>query len=243
MGKTCFWVLGLTVLNVTMAAAYPLAPDRAAQLRVGAFFPRGGGELWDSNEEVFTLDVSDFNDWSLGFSYVHGLNNHAEVGLNVDFYEGGTVSEYRGIDHPGSPVVHDTRLRLLPFTVDLRLLPAGRYRLGGKQGRQAFRKPAIYVGAGLGANYWEYEELGEFLDCRPDCSEDSEIFFDRFVESGLAFEAHVLGGLELPMTPFTNLLFEGRYSFSDDEPEGDFAGLGQLHLGGASAYAGLSFRF
>jgi hypothetical protein len=235
MSKTWLAFLGLTLCGATSVAAYPPAPANAAQVRVGGFVPSGGGELWESNEAIFTLDATDMADWALGFSFLQGVSNHADVAFNVDFYDGSALSDYR-IDHPGSPILHDTRLSLVPVTVELRVLPGGRYRLGDRQGRSASPRPVLYLGAGLGASWWEYEESGEFLD-------GAEIFSGHFVDSGVAFEAHVLAGLEMPVSPFTSLLLEGRYSFADDELEDDFAGLGKIELGGASGFAGLSFRF
>lgn len=214
--------------------------EAALQFRIGGFHPSGGGELWDTNEEVFTLDHSDFNDLVFGLTYVHSINNHLEVGFNADFYEAREISAYRGfVDEDGFPILHDTELRTVPLTLDLRFLPGGRYRIRGARGHRVMQ-PAFYIGAGLGVDYWEYEEVGDFLDFTFD---PPEIFLDRFKDTGTAFEAHVLAGLELPLGDRTNLLLEGRYSSADDEPSGDFAGLGRLELGGASAYAGLSFRF
>jgi hypothetical protein len=100
----------------------------------------------------------------------------------------------------------------------------------------------LYLGAGIGFNYWEYEEVGDFL-VFDDPDNPSGPFINRFIESGLAFEAHALAGVELPVHPGFSFLVEGRYSWSEDTPGGDFEGLGDLDLGGVSAYLGIAFRF
>ena len=101
-------------------------------------------------------------------------------------------------------------------------------------------KPAFYVGGGMGLTLWDYEEVGDFFNFPPGAA---GVFFDRFTDDGAAFEVHALAGVEIPMSPRYNLLFEGRYSWSDDDLDGGFAGLGNIELGGAAAFIGGSFRF
>ena len=211
--------------------------DFAFQFRLGGFFPDGESAFWDDTEESFTLDVSDFDDAILGLSFVGSFNNHVEAGLNIDFYEGESFSAVRGfVDEDGFPIFHDSWLRTVPLTIDVRFLPFGRYRQR-PQGRNVLQ-PVFYLGGGVGLTYWEYEEEGDFVDFTND-----EIFFDRFIDDGFAFETHALAGLELPFGRTWSLLLEGRYSWADDDLGGDFAGLGEIDLSGPSAYIGGSFHF
>jgi len=213
--------------------------DSAFQFKLGQFFPGGDGELWNDNEEFFTMDISDFNDIVWGFSYVAGFSNELELGLNVDFYNGSSFSSYRDyVDEAGYPIYHDTTLDLMPVTVDLRFLPAGRYRMrpGGRQ----ILKPTFYIGGGGGLNFWEYEEVGDFIDFTV---EPYEIFYTRYKDSGTTWEAHALLGFELPLSPGFNFLVEGRYSWCEDTLGGSMAGLGDIDLGGYSLSLGGSFRF
>lgn len=213
--------------------------DDAFQIRLGQFFPEGDGDLWIDNEDFFTMRISDFNDMTWGFSYVSGLSNELEVGFNVDFYSETVFSSYTDwTDEDGFPIYHDTALRMMPLTVDLRFLPAGRYRVrpGGRQ----ILKPAFYIGGGGGLNFWEYEEVGDFIDFTLD---PHEVFFGRFIDDGVTWEAHALAGFELPLSPGFHFLFEGRYSWCEDTLGGDLAGLGDIDLGGYTLAVGGSFRF
>jgi hypothetical protein len=213
--------------------------DNAFQFRLGQFFPDGGGDLWKDNEEFFTMDVSDFNDIVWGVSYVTGFSNELEIGLNVDFYDGNSFSSYRDyVDEAGYPIYHDTRLDMMPVTVDLRFLPTGRYRMrpGGRQ----ILKPTFYIGGGGGLNFWEYEEIGDFIDFMV---EPNEVFYSRYKDSGTTWEAHALAGFELPLSPGFHFLVEGRYSWCEDTLGGSLAGLGDIDLGGYSLSVGGSFRF
>jgi hypothetical protein len=219
----------------------PQPPESGFQIRFGAFMPSGDSDFWEDTEDVFTLDVSDFDDFMLGLTYVRPVSNEVEIGLNVDFYEETVRSEYRGfVDEDGFAILHDTELSLIPLTADVRFIPGGRYRI--RPGGRKIVKPVFYLGAGVGLTFWEYEEYGDFLDFTFD---PPEIFLDRFVDDGVAFEAHVLAGVEIPVSRMTNLLLETRYSASEDDLGGDFGGLPgtDLDLGGSSIYGGLSFRF
>jgi hypothetical protein len=230
--------VGLALLLATAAhAAY--AGETIFQIRVGGVFPDGDGEFWNDTASTFTLDPkSDFDDGSIGLTLIRGFGNRVEAGINLDFYEReGVVSSVDGfVDGNGFPIFHDSSLSMVPATVDVRLLPFGRYRQ--RQGGRSVHQPVFYLGAGAGFTFWEYEEIGDFVDFS-----DNSIFFDRFVDDGIAFETHVLAGLELPLSDFAGLMLEGRKSWVDDELGGDFEGLGKIELGGVSAYVGASFKF
>jgi hypothetical protein len=236
---------------IAAALALPLcaAPARAQsagwpandafQLRFGYFFPEGGGDLWDGNEEVFTIDASDFEDFTFGIGWVHSFGNQFEVGVNLDFYDETQRSHYRDyVDEDGFLIFHDTELSHSPLSVDFRFLPGGRYRT--RSGGRLVLKPVFYVGGGIGAVFWDYDEYGDFIDFGGD---PLVIFPGAFGDSGTAFEYHGLAGVELPLGRSTHLLFEGRYTKADDELGGDFAGFGTIELGGASIHGGFSFRF
>jgi hypothetical protein len=211
--------------------------SHAFQVRLGGFLPSGGGDLWTENQDVFTQESSDFGDFTWGLSFATALSNNVEVGMNVDWYRSNVTSGYRDyVDQDGFAILHDTNVSKMPLTVDLRLLPAGRYRRLSDGGRAL--RPVFYLGGGGGLNLWSYEEVGDFIDF-----DTSEIFLARFKDSGAAWEAHAMAGLELPVNPGFTVLFEGRYSWSKAELGGDLAGLGRIDLGGPSAYVGGSFRF
>ncbi len=225
-------------------------PTNAFQFRMGGFFPKGGDDLWDANEQEYTLDVSDFNDFVWGMSYVMGINNNVELGFNVDFYRNTVLSaDLNYIDDYGFYPQHDTRLEVLPMTVDLRFLPAGRYGVRGAGGQRRVLQPVPYLGAGIGFDYWEYEEVGDFaftiVPPPPPPDPSHMIDYDRFVDSGTAFEMHLLAGVELPMSPTWGFLLEGRYSWAEADvgSNGAYYGPGKLDLSGLSIYGGFSLRF
>lgn len=240
----------LSVLAIALTSAVsPVwaqgARDSGAfQFRLGGYFPQADGEFWDENFTAYTLDASDFNDAMIGGSYVFSASNFVELGFNLDFYEAVARSADADFtDQFGNAILHDTSLRLVPMTVDLRVLPAGRYAMRGQGGRIAVRRPVPYLGAGIGFNYWEFEEVGDFVD--DPGAPDPAIVFDRVKDSGTDFETHVLAGIEVPVSPYWSLTFEGRYSWSEATPDGRLAEIypGDIDLGGAAFFFGASVRF
>ena len=226
----------MTVMSMFIAQAFAAPPrsgrpDRGFQFRVGSFMPEGGGSFWDDNESVFTLGVSDFDDINLGVTYLNGWGKYLEFGFNADFYDATVLSDYQGFtDGSGFPIFHDTRLATVPLTADVRFVPGGRFG----------NRTMLFVGAGAGVNFWNYEEFGDFIEFD---LPGQPISFGVFEDRGAAFETHVLAGFEFPISPRVNFLGEGRYSWSDDKLQEDFAGFGKIELGGASVNVGVSIRF
>jgi hypothetical protein len=237
-----FTGLALTALAVPSAVAggwEQTAPDHSFQVRFGYFFPRGEGALWDDVSDRFTLAADDFNGPAWGLSFVTAVNNNFEIGVHGDWYGKTVLAEERHfVDELGYPIVHETTLEERPFAVDFRLIPGGRYRSGGR-GR-AMLKPVFYLGAGVGINLWDYEEVGDFVD---PSDPTLPIYPAGFRESGEALEARVLAGLELPVSPGFNVLVEGRYTWAEGELNQDLIDLEAIELGGAWGFVGASFRF
>lgn len=221
-------------------AAAPPTQDSEFQFRLGEFFPGGGGSFWDANEAAFTLDHSDFNGVIGGVGYVGAINNYVEFGVGIDWYgESVRAADRNFTDQNGFAILHDTRLSLTPVTADIRFLPTGRFKERGPGGGHLVRHPVFYLGAGIGANYWRYEEEGDFV------ASDLSIVYDRLTASGFAFEKHVLLGMEFPVSPRWNIYLEGRQSWCDTTPGGvfDVVNPGRLDLGGTIAVVGGSWRF
>jgi hypothetical protein len=232
MSMAMVMVISIFATGVVMAGG-------AVQFKFGAFLPEGGGQFWDDTEAIFRHDAGDFEDFTFGFSYVSALGNHMEVGLNIDFYDAHVFSAYRDyIDEDGFQIFHDTSLSMIPVSADIRILPFGRFGGRGNAGRIQVRQPVFYFGGGIGMNFFEYEEIGDFVDFTSD-----EIFFDHFQDSGVSFSTHVLAGIEIPISPTMGLMFEGKQTWTDEELGSDFSGLGELELGGTTFFGGITYNF
>jgi hypothetical protein len=239
--KRTAWVLASIVLTGMLVPAFAGEADHAFQLRFGGFFPSGDDSFWADNEDTFTLRASEFRDPVWGMTVVSSISNHAEVGFGIDFYDATVRSGYRDfVDQDGFAILHDTELSIVPLTVDFRFLPAGRYDYRGRGGRFRVQRPVFYLGAGIGANLFEYSEFGDFIDF---ADPDLPVVFRDYQDDGVAFEAHALAGVELPFGRAWSLVLEGKYSWSDTTLDQDFAGLGTLDLGGLTLTAAGSWRF
>jgi len=244
--KRTVWLFG-TLVALLFASVMPAtaqsgpgpAQNTSFQLRIGQYAPLGGGDLWDGNEATFTLYADDFSGFVFGTTVATAVGNNLEVGFNLDFYDETVRSSYRDyVDEDGYRIYHDTTLRVIPLTVDLRFMPAGRYRIT-QQGKRIPRA-VWYLGIGAGMNFWDYEEVGDFIDFD---HPDLPIYGARYRDDGVAFEAHALTGFELPVGRNFNVLLEARYSWSETSMSRDFAGFGTLNLDAASFYFGGAWRF
>jgi hypothetical protein len=238
-------VFGFLALSASIAPA--MAQSGRAQdsmrFRVGWFAPTGTSEFWTANEATFSMDHSDFDDWMFGASYVTSVGNHFEFGFNADYYDSTVRSEYRDfVDQNNNPILHDSTLKLLPLTIDLRLLPGGRYKETGEYGNRNVRKPVVWLGVGGGGNLWHYEEVGDFVG-----GVVPTVIFDRVVDDGFVPEVHAMAGFELPAGPNFAWTVEARYSWSEAELGGRFDDIygpnTKVDLSGGSLFAGLSYQF
>lgn len=241
--STLLLLLG-SASSVANAQWDPAGPPKSAfQVRFGYFLlddNRDDG-FWADTESVFTLDASDFQGFSFGATYAHAYQNWLELGFNFDLFDATERSAYRDfVDENGRSILHDSELSLIPLTIDVRFYPSGRYRV--RPGGRNIVQTTFYLGVGGGFVFWDYEERGDFLDFS---FNPPEIFGAQFSDDGVAPEVHGLAGVEIPMTPSTYLMFEGRYSFAEDTLGGDFSDLPErdITLGGLALYGGFSFRF
>ena len=169
-----------------------VAPAQAQQhsvsLSLGYFAVRGedtriSDDVLVENLSVFSFDLADFNNATVGGEWLIGLGEYLEAGVGLGFYRRTVASVYDDfVDLDGSEIEQDLKLRFIPFTVTVRFLPLG--QSGAVQ---------PYVGGGLGLFAWRYSEVGEFVDFS-----NSGIFRDQFVAEGNSAGSIVLGGLRVP---------------------------------------------
>ena len=246
-------IAAATCLATVAAAAPSPGRDGAFNFRFGGFFPTGSSDFWEYQETYYTFDHSDLNGLIAGVGYNGAINNYLEFDANADFYSSavGSADGYY-VDDYGYSIFHDSRLRVFPLTVGLRVLPAGRFARRGAEANHYVRRPVFYFGGGIGTSYWQYEEEGDFVfpDPTPIDPGGVSIFYDRYVDTGLAFQLYAMIGMEFPVAPAWNVTVEVRQSWSEASLSDAFpsTALGpeypnQLDLGGTSIFVGGSLRF
>jgi hypothetical protein len=242
-----------TLFAVGAVAGPPPGRDGAFNFRFGGFFPTGNSDFWEYQETYYTFDHSDLNGFITGVGYNGAITNYLEFDANADIcWSSVRSADGDYVDVDGFPILHDTRLATYPLTVGLRVLPAGRFARRGAEGTHYVRRPVFYLGGGIGMNYWQYEEEGDFVFFDPTPTDPARvsIFYDRVVATGLAFQMYAMIGIEFPVAPRWNITVEVRQSWAEANLNDAFpsTALGpgspnQLDLGGTSIFLGGSLRF
>jgi hypothetical protein len=129
------------------------------------------------------IDIGRFNNATLGGEWLVGLGPIFEAGVGLGFYQRSVPTVFTDFtDASGNDIHQELKLRIVPFTATVRLLP-----LGDRSPIQP------YVGVGVAVYAWRYSETGDFI------RDDGTIFTDRFVGSGGAVGPVVLGGVRVPI--------------------------------------------
>lgn len=222
------------VLAVTLLAADHAAAQQTVNLSVGAFALRGenarvDGDVLIANRDLFLFDFNDFTSASLTGEWLAPVGDYVETGVGIGFASRTVPTIYDRFVRPdGTEIEQDLRLRTIPFTATVRVLPFGRHRV-----------VQPYVGGGIGVTNWRYSETGDFIDFtvsgRP-------IYHDSYAASGTAVGPVAVFGARVPMGRFS-AGGEIRYQKAEGElDERDFLGP-KLDLGGFHYAATFGLRF
>lgn len=227
-------VLATSVLLLAVIAVPSTSyAQQSLNLYVGGFTPRGVDArdtqdvLWN-NLDFLAFNVKDFNGATAGAEYLIDMSDFLEAGLGVGVYSRTVPSVYSAfVNDNGTEIEQDLKLRMVPFTATVRLLPLG---------RSAGIVP--YLGAGVAVINWRYSEAGEFVDFT-----DNSIFRDTFAATGTATGPTVLGGVRIPLGAW-DLGGEIRWQAAKGDLPQDlgFAG-SKVDLGGVSYLATFNIKF
>jgi hypothetical protein len=224
-----------TVLLLLLAGVQPASAQQTLNFTLGYFAVRGEdarveNDVITENRNLFAFDVDEFSGATAGVEWLVPLGEYFEAGAGVGFSRRTVPSVYAGfVDGDGSEIEQEFRLRLVPVTFSVRVLP-----LGQSTGIQP------YVGAGLGLIGWRYSESGEFIDLR-----DRAIFREQYVASGSARGPVALGGVRFAGDAVSGG-FEVRYQSADADLEERFAAGTpdpRIDLGGWTYQATVGYRF
>jgi hypothetical protein len=213
-------------------------PRGLLSVRGGLLWPAEGSDLYDFVQEQLTIDSGDFQ--SPLFAVEAGFSPTARVDIvgGFDVARKTVRSEYRDfVDNNLLPIEQETTLRQSSFTGSVRfaLVPRGR-----AVGRYAWIPTRVqpYVGAGGGVVFWEFKQVGDFVDFQ-----DLDVFTDAFSSSGASLTGHVLGGVDIQVYKRLFFTTEARYVWAEGELNNDFVGFEPLDLSGFKLAAGINFVF
>lgn len=224
----------LTVATLLVAGASS-ALAQGLDLRIGGFFPRASETLFQDVFQLYGVEKSDFYGLYGGMEYNHVVAPNIEVGISVDGYKQTVDSFYRDYTRPDeSEIRQQLKLWTLPVGATVRILPTNKH---------ASFVP--YVGGGIDAVFYEYEEVGDFIDFY---DPSYPIIPDAFHDSGTAFGVHAVAGLRVYINRDFAIVGEGRYQWAKTDMGEDFAPnesglINTIDLSGPSFTVGLHIRF
>lgn len=220
-------------LLVVLAAADSASAQQALNISVGYFAITGeDGRVDDdvlvANRELFLFDFSDFNSASIGAEWLAPIGEFLEASAGVALTSQTVPTIYEHFVQPdGREIEQDLRLRIVPITATLRVLPLGRH---------AVVQP--YVGGGIGIFNWRYSETGDFIDFT---QPGLPIFRDSFVNSGTNVGPVAVFGLRVPLERFA-IGGEARYQKAEGDLDANFLG-STVDLGGWHYLGTFAIRF
>jgi opacity protein-like surface antigen len=220
--------LAAVVATLVLAATAPAAHAGGIEVRLGGFFPRAESNLFDDDQELYTVGKDDWRGFSAGAEYSFNVAPKVELGFHVDGYERKVNTVYRDFinDRNGDEIRQTLRLTIVPLGTSVRFVPLGR------------RAPVSpYVTAGVDVFFYKYEEYGDFVDF-----DTQDIIADDFLSEGAAFGWHVAGGVRVPVGRDFAIVGEVRYQHARTNMNDDFRG-NRLDVGGTTATIGGRLRF
>lgn len=215
-------------------------PRVTLKLETGYGFQLGQGDVLGYVVDTFTVGQRDFDSPYLGAELAIRVAEQWDVAIGAGLQSASAISEYeKYVGTDGLPIEQVNELRLVPVTASARyyLKPRGR-----SIGRFAWipEKVVPYLGAGIGAMSYRFEQDGEFIDRS---EPDWPIYVDRLETSGTAFLARALAGVDVAVHRQLVLSGEARYNYSRDPARGDYWDLGDMTLDGLQLVAGIGIRF
>jgi hypothetical protein len=235
--------LSLTLMACLVAAAGS-ASAGGLDVRIGGFFPRGSDTLFDDLNSLYTpngdpsrgVKARDFRGVFGGIEYNAAILPHLELGVHLDGYGKNLETSYRDYTREGDVEIRQRlKLSIVPLGVTLRLMPTGKNA-----------PVAPYVGLGVDAVFYSYEEHGDLIDFY---DPDMTIYDDDTLQAkGAALGVHVVAGLRVYLSRDFAIVGEGRYLWAKTDMGDDFAPnesgfVNRIDLSGASFTIGLHVRF
>ena len=217
---------------------YFAPPIGSIGLRGTWVFARAGSDLYDFVEDQLTIERKDFSGPAVAIELGVALRPRLDVVAGLQTSRTSRLSEYRDyVDNNRLPIEQTTVLKAVDVSGSLRyaLLPRG-YEVS----RLAWvpRRVIPYVGAGLGAMWYEFEQSGDFVDFV-----DSSVFSDNFRSAGWTSSVHAFGGLDVQVHRRLFLTVEGRYVWAKAELGDDFIDFDPIDLAGFRMATGINFVF
>jgi outer membrane protein W len=201
--------LGALLMGGLMGLLPREAGAAGFELRIGGFLPRADSILFADSITLYTVQKSDFNGWFGGGEFTANVHPNVELGLAIEGYAQEIPTVYRDYVRPSGREIQQTlRFQTVPVSAIVRFVPSGRYR-----------KITPYVGGGISASFWEYEEWGDFIDFE---GRDQPVYFDSFKSEGTAWGPMVNAGIRYRLNSDFQITADYRHFWGKETMDGDF---------------------
>ena len=222
-------VLGALLVGGLIGLLPGEARASGIEIRVGGMQPRAKSILFDDSVALYDVEKKDFAGVFGGIEFTKSLAPNIELGLSIDGYGREIPSVYRDFTRPSGREIEQTlRLVIVPASAIVRLLPSGRYRTF-----------TPYVGAGVSAIYWQYEEFGDFIDFG---DRDRPVVFDSFKSTGTTTGIVLNAGLRYRINEDFQVTADFRNFSGKQKMGGDFAP-NEIDVSGAAFTLGFRLTF
>lgn len=228
------WAVASVLTISLLSADTAFAQQQSLNFSFGLFTVRGedartDGDALVENRGIYLFEFDDFNTASLGAEYLVSFGEFLEGGAGIGFTSRGVDTIYEDFERPdGSEIEQTLKLRVVPITATVRILPLGR--------STAFQP---YVGGGIGIYNWRYSETGDFIDFS---LPNRPVFRESYTASGTSVGPVAVFGARFPVGNAT-IGGEVRYQKAEgDLDERDFLGP-KIDLGGFHYSATVGFRW
>jgi len=228
------WTVAAVATVCLLSAETASAQQQSFNFSIGYFTIRGedsrvAGDALVENRSLYLFDFDDFNSASLGAEYLFGIGEFLEAGAGLGYTSRGVDTIYEDYVRPdGTEIEQTLRLRVVPMTATIRILPLGR--------SSAFQP---YVGGGIGVFNWRYSETGDFIDFS---QPGTPVFRANYTNTGTSVGPVAVFGARFPIGNLT-IGGEVRYQKAEgDLDERDFLGP-KIDLGGFHYMANVGFRW
>jgi outer membrane protein W len=232
-------VLGMGVAVVAGLAVAPVSASaqvvQSINISAGMFMPRAedariANDVWLANLPVFRFEIKDFTAGEVSGEWNFAFGDRVELGLGGAFNQRTVPTLYRDyVNKDQSEIQSAFKLRKIPATAVIRLMPFG---------RPGQFQP--YIGGGLNVTFWNYSEVGDFIDF----NDNFNVYHARYLASGTSTGMVALAGFRAPIHgDVYALTMEGRYMTGEGSLNtNDFLD-SKIDLGGTSLRIGFLIRF
>lgn len=215
-------------------------PDASIAVRGNWVFARAGSDLFDFVQRELTIDEGDFNTAAFATDLGIVLTPRADVVVGFEVNRASVASEYRRfVDNNRLPIQQTTSLTEANLSGSLRFALTPR---GHEISRLVWvpRMVVPYVGAGAGMLWYQFRQVGDFVDA---LDPRLAVFSDQFQARGWTPSAHVFGGVDVKLYRRWFLTLDGRYLWAAGELGRDFENFDPIDLAGLRFGAGLNVLF